>query len=406
MKRLIKIIIPLFCLVSCLSQLSTEPDLYDDFEFIDFPPDSLSYSAKTKMNGVFIVKEGNKLLGDSVVGKWVNNRWCLYAKHDVVYAETAGGRYGDSIKLTGYVRTVRYGSGTRIKLNILSTDGAKELLSGTAPSKLIISGTTKEGLSIRLSRSRPIYSSPPIIVAHRGGCRNTERIGISENSIAMIEHAEILGATGIEIDVKRTSDDQLIIFHDDTFSPRTVQGAYLLGAVENFSLRQIQMYGRLIYGEPIPTLEEALSAVIEKTNLSLVWLDIKDPKTVNSVIMAQRIAMNKARVKNRSVEILLGIPTNDVLKAYRESGELQNSTVNILIEFDSDSACAFSACKVWGPRWTKDISTGGHNVHAKNKKVIPWTVDLNEAIINLTQQGIDGVLTNYASLAAGLHYSK
>ena len=47
---------------------------------------------------------------------------------------------------------------------------------------------------------------------------------------------------------------ELILFHDDSFSPRTVQGAYLLGKVENYDLEQITSLGKLIYGERIPTL--------------------------------------------------------------------------------------------------------------------------------------------------------
>ncbi|MCK7516839.1 MAG: hypothetical protein MZV64_03520 [Ignavibacteriales bacterium] len=104
----------------------------------------------------------------------------------------------------------------------------------------------------------------------------------------MIIHSPIMGATGIEIDVKRTRDGQLIVFHDDTFSPRTVKGAYLLGSVEDYDLNQIKAFGQLINGETIPTLSEALRAVIDRTKLSLVWLDLKDASNVDETIRIQK----------------------------------------------------------------------------------------------------------------------
>jgi glycerophosphoryl diester phosphodiesterase len=403
MKKLVILILPLFCLVSCVSELSTEPDFFMGLEFIDSytPIDSV---AKNNMNGVFQINDGKYLLGDNtVVGKWVNNRWCLYANHDVVFAETGGGSSGDSIEFVGYIRTVREGTGTRIKLNIHSNDGAKDILSGKAPANFVITGTTNEGLGIKLTRLGDISTSSFHIVGHRGGCRNTERIGISENSIEMIEHAEVLGATGIEIDVKRTSDNRLIIFHDDTFSPRTIQGAYLLGKVENFSLTQIQTFGRLINGEPIPTLEEALNTVIEKTNLSLVWLDIKDPSTVNNVVLAQQKAISHAKFTNRNVMILLGIPNQEIWEAY--NNRISKINTDILIEYDYQKAIDEPNCKVWGPRWTKDIFNDIAKVHAANKIVIPWTIDVRDAIDGFLGK-VDGILTNYAPLVAGMHYSR
>jgi glycerophosphoryl diester phosphodiesterase len=40
------------------------------------------------------------------------------------------------------------------------------------------------------------------ILAHRGGGRNSDYLGVSENSIEMIDIAERFGSTGIEIDAR------------------------------------------------------------------------------------------------------------------------------------------------------------------------------------------------------------
>ena len=91
MKRLLAIIPMMFCIVSCLSELSSESDVFVDFEVIDSPTTPLNTTARTTMNGVYKVVEPKDVLGDLVVGKWIGRRWCLFSQHDVVFSETAGG---------------------------------------------------------------------------------------------------------------------------------------------------------------------------------------------------------------------------------------------------------------------------------------------------------------------------
>ena len=326
-------------LVSCITELPTAPELKIDFRNIINRTITLSDSTKSRMNGIYEVIQGSEIFGEKVVGRWIGNRWCIYSNHDVVYSENAGGSLGDTILLSGYIRIVRSGSGSRMDLSILPADGGIELLTDTIPSKIIIRGRTSDNKPITLQKSKSLYSPAEsfYILAHRGGGRNSERLGYSENSLEMIMHSQVLGATGVEIDVKRTRDNKLIVFHDDTFSPRTVKGTYLLGKVENFDLNQIKSFGRLIYGETIPTLSEALRFVTDSTKLSLVWLDLKDPSIVDETILIQKEAIDYAATIGRNdIQILLGIPDEDVLNAYRSSS--LKKTTPILIELSGDSA--------------------------------------------------------------------
>jgi len=393
------------CLVAlaCDPRLPIEPDLDVDFESIDAPTTPLSEQAKLLMNGVYEVVRGNGLVGNPVVCKWVGNRLCLYAQHDVVYVVLAGGSSGDSIKLRGYLRTVRSGGGTRLRLGIARNDGAADLIAGIHPESIKVIGASEDGQNLELRRLRDI--APPMVetLAHRGGARNSDRLGISENSVPMIRYASLLGATGIEVDVKRTRDGRLILFHDNTFSPRTVQGIYLLGPVENFDLGQITSLGRLIHGEPIPTLTEALTAVIDETALTLVWLDIKDPLTVPAVVRIQQEMLVYATAKGRdSLRILLGIPTQEVLDAYTPFRD----SADALVELDVETALSLPRCRVWAPAWTRDITPADvAAVRAAQKRVFTWTVDLRESIVEYMER-IDGILTNYPTLVTGIQDSR
>jgi glycerophosphoryl diester phosphodiesterase len=404
-------IVMTFCLSSCIMELPTTPELNINLEDIENGTTELKDSTKLKMNGVYEVIHGSEIFGKTVVARWIKNRWCIYSNHDVVFSENAGGSDGDKILLKGYIRIVRSGSGSRINLSILPVDGSSELLSDSIPSKIILRGQTSDGKPIILQRLKALHNStrPFHILAHRGGGRNAERLGYSENSIEMIIHSPIMGATGIEIDVKRTRDGQLIVFHDDTFSPRTVKGVYLLGNVEDYNLNQIRAFGQLINGETIPTLSEALRAVIDRTKLSLVWLDLKDASNVDETIRIQKEAIDYAAATGRTdIQILLGIPNEDILNAYRSSS-LKNTTP-ILIELDVETVLSSlnPTCQVWAPRWTDGISSGDiARVHNAGKKVIVWTLDVRDYIEDfLFNSEVDGAVTNYPSLVAGMYYSK
>jgi glycerophosphoryl diester phosphodiesterase len=222
----------------------------------------------------------------------------------------------------------------------------------------------------------------------------------------MIRYAEILGANGVEIDVKSTRDGHFILFHDETFSPRTVQGSYLLGKVENFDLEQIKIFGQLVYGESIPTLDEALSTIIDETQLSLIWIDLKDPEIVDEVILAQQNAINYASSIGRNIKILLGIPTEDILNGYNSS--IYKNTTPTLVELDANTAKSLQTCEAWAPRWTNGIPSQGtlDDMHSRNILVFTWTLDMQDYINDFLEANIDGILSNYPSLVAGMYYSR
>ena len=222
----------------------------------------------------------------------------------------------------------------------------------------------------------------------------------------MIRYAEILGANGVEIDVKSTRDGHLIIFHDDTFSPRTVQGSYLLGKVENFDLEQIKLFGQLKYGESIPTLDEALSTIIDETKLSLIWIDLKDPEIVDAVILAQQNAINYALSIGRNIKILMGIPTDEIFNAYNSS-EYKNLTPT-LVELDANKAKSLQTCEAWAPRWTNGTPSQSllDEMHSQNILVFTWTLDVRDYINDFLDAKVDGILSNYPSLVAGMYYSR
>ena len=104
-----------------------------------------------------------------------------------------------------------------------------------------------------------------VVVSHRGDWRNAP-----ENSIQAIQNCIDMGVNMVEIDIKKTKDNVLILMHDQTLD-RTTSGK---GRPEDYTLAELKQL-RLKNGagvlttHTIPTLEEAMLVVKGK-----IWVNI------------------------------------------------------------------------------------------------------------------------------------
>lgn len=105
----------------------------------------------------------------------------------------------------------------------------------------------------------------PKVIGHRGAAAYAP-----ENTIEGIHTAADMGVEWVELDVKLTKDDIPILFHDDTLE-RTTNGSGVIAEMTYEDIKQLEAgswYGDSFAGIKIPTLEEALDALIER-NLGL-----------------------------------------------------------------------------------------------------------------------------------------
>lgn len=111
----------------------------------------------------------------------------------------------------------------------------------------------------------------PAIVGHRGA------EGLAPpNTMAAIERALEVGVDGVELDVRRTSDGEFVLFHDPVLDwDSTGQGW-----IRNQSWADIR--GTRIDGEPLITLSDALERLGE-TDVSL-YLEFKEGGYTNPVL--------------------------------------------------------------------------------------------------------------------------
>lgn len=116
------------------------------------------------------------------------------------------------------------------------------------------------------SRAQALYEEGKVsVISHRGDWRNTP-----ENSIQAIQNCIDLGVNMVEIDIKKTKDNELILLHDKTLD-RTTTGK---GLPQDYTLAEIKQM-RLRNGagvatsHQIPTLEEAMIVAKGK-----IWVNI------------------------------------------------------------------------------------------------------------------------------------
>lgn len=132
------------------------------------------------------------------------------------------------------------------------------------------------------------------IVAHRANTRYGYLNSIPDNSIPGIEAAIRFGADMVELDVRPTKDNVLVLMHNETIDASTTGS----GKVGNFTYEELMQFdmkkGGKVYKDAngntvkIPTLEQALQACKDKVYVNL---DVKDASPTKLCKIVQRCGM-------------------------------------------------------------------------------------------------------------------
>jgi glycerophosphoryl diester phosphodiesterase len=96
-------------------------------------------------------------------------------------------------------------------------------------------------------------------IGHRGACGHAP-----ENTLASIEQAIVLRCTLTEVDIQRTSDDELVLLHDERVD-RTTNGRGRVADLTLPDIRTLDAGG----GESPPTLDDVLKAASGRIGLIL-----------------------------------------------------------------------------------------------------------------------------------------
>ena len=371
--------------------------------------------SKSRMEGVYQFAEGNNFFKDKAIVKWNDpDLLSIFCEKEGAYMVLKGGVSGSSILFEGTWR-FSYGTETGLVRLIISPDNGGSELLGDSTSNFTVKfegnfgeGNHQPDKSLKINFTRKF--SPSVInrnfkvIAHRGGGRNSDYLGVSENTTDMIALSEQRGSNGIEIDVKLSKDGIPFIYHDSDINLRLVEKSVIWGKIEDFTFPQLKTLITLRHGESIESLDEMLEYVLEQTSLKFVWLDMKSNKDdMAKVIPIQQEYIQRAVALNRDLKIFIGLPTQDKVDQFLAVPNYQD--LKNLCELKTDIVRQTDA-EVWGPRWTLGLQISEIDaMHSEGREVITWTLDDPNWIKSFIKDGdFDGILTNYPTAVAYSFY--
>ncbi|GAB2549045.1 glycerophosphodiester phosphodiesterase [Spirosoma aerophilum] len=376
-------------------------------------------AVRKAIEGVYAVSDGAEQFGDQVALKWTytlegsdtTHYLSIFSGVDAGFFNLEGDQKSDSLAVKGYWRKLVNTNTGLVRLTVKAKrNGKLQPFTGSLgdADTLVLTGfygdkTAEPNRPLTLTYRRTLNQKPFSIMAHRSGGRTSDLLPASENSIEIIKLASRLGATGIEIDVRYTKDGVPILYHDNTLNLRLIQKNGMTGPVESYTYQQLRTLVRLINGEKIPTLEEALETVLTNTSLNFVWLDTKYIGPMDKVQQIQQKFRQKALLARRDLRIVIGLPSTQAVDSYQALADKANTP--ILCELDTTTTRNLGA-RIWAPRWTLGPQTEEVlAMKAAGLTVYVWTLDEPEFIREFIQQNnFDGILSNYSPVVAYYHY--
>ncbi len=240
------------------------------------------------------------------------------------------------------------------------------------------------------------------IIAHKGAS------GIApENTIVAFQKALDLGVDMIELDVRHTKDEEIIVFHDSTLE-RTTNGR---GLVEDKTLSEIKeldagsWFHPDYVGEKIPTLKEVLDLVDGRCK---VLIEIKHMDHPHYHDFAEKLIDIVKEEKNGFEWCILQSYEEKYLEeAHAYDDRIQ--TKKLLIGEDSAPLIAFYVeTRVHLGRSKKETRLNALNphyktlsprrvfrMHARGFEVFTYPVNERDDMIKMLNMGVDGIITDF-----------
>jgi glycerophosphoryl diester phosphodiesterase len=250
-------------------------------------------------------------------------------------------------------------------------------------------------VGVHVSSSQAFKSSVAVI-AHRGASRSQK-----ENTVEAFVKAAQLGAHAVELDVRITADDALIVHHDAHINVQDI-------GVQTKELRAICQLHRDELPAYVPSLEQALDAC------EGMWVNIEiknDPRdpdfdTEDRVVRKVAEHLHQRNTDDRWVISSFRRETIDVMRALTPSIRTAWLTLG---HSDSDAAAVARSLHNAGHYgihpWEKTLTMGQVSVFREQGLAINvWTCDDATRMTEFAEWGIDGICTNVPDVAVSTLY--
>ena len=231
-----------------------------------------------------------------------------------------------------------------------------------------------------------------LVIAHRGASSSAP-----ENTVAAMMEAVDAGADMIELDVQMTRDRQLVVFHDDALGRTT---NFFGGLASNYysSLRSLDAgswFDSRFLGERIPLLADIFAAVPVALPINVELKPCGQPAEL--VWRLLRVLAGAGRLPSSDPSIEQRTLLSSLDPRMIEPCAAEGLPIALVTEGDPLAGLASAddlGCCAWHPDQATLTPEAIEAAHARVLKVNAWTVDDLERMRELTDQGVDGIITN------------
>jgi glycerophosphoryl diester phosphodiesterase len=232
-------------------------------------------------------------------------------------------------------------------------------------------------------------------IAHRG-----ESYIAPENTLAAINLAWVHDADGVEIDIRLTKDNKIVVIHD----ANTTRTSGMYGRVRSLSLESLKKFdvgirkGNKWLNERIPTLGEVFKTV---PHGKFVMVEIKSSIAIIPILkkLIQKTSIKNSQIKlagfglRKMSEVKKTFPQIEVYRIKRVDREniiLNSYRLNRLIKSAKKYNLDGVSLSYSGWLSKKKIE----KIKSAGLKVFVWTVDNPRRALRLINSGIDGIISN------------
>lgn len=243
---------------------------------------------------------------------------------------------------------------------------------------------------------REFLPESPVIIAHRGFKRL-----YPENTMASFEAAIRAGAHMIELDVTLSRDRKMVVIHDDTLD-RTTDGK---GFVQETDLTEIlkldagSWFDPRFKGEKVPTLEEVVACCGRRTFINIeIKESAYEPEERPDCIEQQIVSLIQS--SECAHQVLLSSFQPEIL--FRIAKLDSRLLLGFLTEeTDAESVFQFTGkldLYSWNPEAMSVTEGLVQEIHSRNIRVFPYTVNSVSQAKALVEKKVDGLFTDDPAL--------
>jgi len=199
-----------------------------------------------------------------------------------------------------------------------------------------------------------------------------------ENTLSSFRRAIELGVDAVELDVRKTKDNEIVVIHNADVN-KTTDGS---GSVNELTLEEIKKFVTE-KGEQIPTLEEVLDAVGKRVK---ILVELKETGIEEKVLDLIR---QKGLIEN----VIIISFHEEALRKVRELNDVATGLIYVRHKNPIQAALDLKA-EYLLPLYRFTHSANVRKAHENGLKVIVWTINKEEEVAEYKKKGVDGIASD------------